>query len=50
MSAKLILRIINNRELINIMENMFDTHSHYADSAFHSDRDQLLEAVPSRGV
>ena len=50
MSAKLFLRKINHRELNNIMENIFDTHSHYADSAFDSDRDQLLEALPSRGV
>ncbi len=30
--------------------NIFDTHSHYADSAFDSDRDELLAALPDKGV
>lgn len=32
------------------MENIFDTHSHYADSAFDEDRDELLAQLPGRGV
>ena len=30
--------------------NIFDTHSHYADSAFNGDRDELLAALPDKGV
>lgn len=30
--------------------NIFDTHSHYADSAFDGDRDELLAALPDKGV
>lgn len=30
--------------------NIFDTHSHYADSAFDVDRDELLAALPDKGV
>lgn len=30
--------------------NIFDTHSHYADSAFGGDRDELLAALPDKGV
>ena len=30
--------------------NIFDTHSHYADSAFDGDRDELLAALPDNGV
>lgn len=30
--------------------NIFDTHSHYADSAFDGDRDELLVALPDKGV
>lgn len=32
------------------MENIFDTHSHYTDSAFDEDRDILLEQLQSKGV
>lgn len=32
------------------MENIFDTHSHYADIAFDEDRDELLAQLPERGV
>lgn len=32
------------------MNNIFDTHSHYADSAFDEDRDTLLAELPGRGV
>ena len=32
------------------MCNIFDTHSHYDDHAFDSDRDELLSALPSKGV
>lgn len=32
------------------MYNIFDTHSHYTDSAFDGDRDELLESLPDRGV
>ena len=28
----------------------FDTHAHYDDEAFDADRDELLEALPDRGV
>lgn len=31
-------------------ENIFDTHAHYADCAFDDDREQLLAALPERGV
>lgn len=30
--------------------NIFDTHSHYANSAFDGDRDELLAALPDKGV
>lgn len=30
--------------------NIFDTHSHYTDSAFDGDRDELLAALPDKGV
>jgi len=29
---------------------IFDTHAHYADPAFDADRDEVLSALPSRGV
>lgn len=32
------------------MENIFDTHAHYADSAFDEDRYEILDALPSKGV
>lgn len=32
------------------MENIFDTHAHYSDSAFDEDRDELLAQLPSKGV
>ncbi len=32
------------------MNNIFDTHAHYSDSAFDSDRDELLAALPTKGV
>lgn len=34
-----------------ILRNIFDTHAHYSDSAFDSDRDELLgEYLPSMGI
>ena len=30
--------------------NIFDTHAHYSDHAFDSDREQLLAELPSKGV
>lgn len=32
------------------MQNIFDTHSHYTDSAFDDDRNELLERLPDTGV
>ncbi len=32
------------------MRNIFDTHAHYTDSAFDPDREELLAALPERGV
>lgn len=32
------------------MENIFDTHAHYADRAFDEDRDEILSALPEKGV
>lgn len=32
------------------MNNIFDTHAHYADSAFNADRDELLESLPGKGI
>ena len=32
------------------MMNIFDTHSHYADSAFDADREQVLKELPDKGV
>ena len=29
---------------------LFDTHAHYDDEAFDTDRDALLTALPQRGV
>lgn len=33
-----------------MLNNIFDTHSHYDDEKFNPDRDELLSALPSRGV
>lgn len=32
------------------MNNIFDTHAHYADHAFDSDRDKILAELPEKGV
>ena len=32
------------------MTGIFDTHSHYADSAFDEDREQVLRELPEKGV
>ena len=32
------------------MENIFDTHSHYTDSAFDEDRDAVLQSIHNNGV
>ncbi len=32
------------------MGPIFDTHAHYASDAFNEDRDQLLAALPSKGI
>ena len=32
------------------MTGIFDTHSHYADSAFDEDREQVLAELPEKGV
>lgn len=32
------------------MNNIFDTHAHYAESAFDSDRDELLKTFPEKGI
>ena len=32
------------------MTAIFDTHAHYDDDAFNEDREQLLAALPSRGL
>ena len=32
------------------MSGIFDTHAHYADSAFDGDREQVLAELPSKGV
>ncbi len=32
------------------MTGIFDTHSHYADSAFDEDREQILSELPDKGV
>lgn len=32
------------------MTRIFDSHAHYDDAAFDTDRDELLAALPSRGV
>lgn len=32
------------------MNNIFDTHSHYDDAQFDSDRDELLSSLPKKGV
>jgi TatD DNase family protein len=32
------------------MTGIFDTHAHYADSAFDEDREQVLAELPSKGV
>ena len=29
---------------------LFDTHAHYDSRQFHSDRDQVLSALPAQGV
>lgn len=33
-----------------MIQNIFDTHAHYDDEAFQSDRDQLLASLPEQGV
>lgn len=32
------------------MQNIFDTHAHFDDKKFDSDRDELLKALPEKGV
>lgn len=32
------------------MNNIFDTHSHYADHAFDADRSEVLDKLPKKGV
>lgn len=32
------------------MNNIFDTHAHYGDRAFDSDRDELLKSFPEKGI
>ena len=32
------------------MNNIFDTHAHYADHAFDEDREQILALLPEKGV
>ena len=32
------------------MNNIFDTHAHYADRAFDEDRFELLDRLPEMGV
>lgn len=32
------------------MENIFDTHAHYDDEAFDSDRDMLLQSLSAKGI
>lgn len=32
------------------MNNIFDSHSHYTESAFDADREELLNTLPSKGV
>ena len=32
------------------MTGIFDTHAHYADSAFDADREQVLNELPDKGV
>ena len=32
------------------MNGVFDTHAHYADSAFDDDRKEILERLPSQGI
>ena len=41
--------ICTNATPKEIME-IFDTHAHYADSAFDEDREQLLSELPGKGV
>lgn len=36
--------------LVIDMNNIFDTHSHYDDAQFDPDRDELLSALPKKGV
>lgn len=33
-----------------MLNNIFDSHGHYTDSAFDADRDELLESLPQKGV
>lgn len=33
-----------------MINNIFDTHAHYADSAFNEDREAVLAELPSKGV
>lgn len=35
---------------MELLKNIFDTHAHYSDSAFDEDRDELLSALPQKGV
>lgn len=35
---------------MNIENNIFDTHAHYCDEAFDSDRDEFLANLPNHGI
>ena len=41
------MRLRKNKAMLN---NIFDTHAHYTDKRFASDRAELLRALPGRGV
>ena len=33
-----------------MINNIFDSHAHYADEQFDGDRDELIASLPSKGV
>lgn len=38
------------RQADTMINNIFDTHAHYADRAFDDDREEILEMLPEKGV
>ena len=46
----MISKTVSIRRNMSNMQNIFDTHAHYADHAFDDDREKVLAELPEKGV